>query len=102
MLVHTLLTRSTLRDLFRRNPEYRENFDRYLNHHIYHFRSRLYLCIDVETSKEHFNSLKDVQNSVLASPDALSCLRDIIRYNLNEPTRVYRKGYTPKGGRQLQ
>jgi hypothetical protein len=89
MLVHTSLTRSALLNLFCRNPEYRENFGRYLNHHNHHFRNRFYFCIDVETSKERFNSLEDVQNGVLASPDVLSCLRDIIRYNFNEPTRRY-------------
>src|SRR6266576_5227376 len=77
MLVYPLLTRSALLNLFRRHPENRENLDGYLNHHIHHFRSQLYFCIDVETSKEHFNSLKDVQNGVLACPNVLNCLRNV-------------------------
>jgi hypothetical protein len=85
ILVYELLTRSALLNLFCRNPENRENLDGYLNHHIRHFRSWLYFCIDLETSKEHFNSLEDVQNGVLACPNVLSCLRDISRYN--GPTR---------------
>jgi hypothetical protein len=100
MLLYALLTRPALLNIFRRNPEDRENVDRYLNHHIYHFRSRLYFCIDLETSKEHFNSLKDVQNGILACPNVLSCLKDISRYN--GPTRRYRRGYALKGERRFQ
>jgi hypothetical protein len=81
MLVYALLTRSALVNLFRRNPENRENLDCYLNHHIHHFLSRLYFCIDLETLKEHFNSLQDVQNGVLARTKVISCLRDASRYN---------------------
>jgi hypothetical protein len=87
MLVYALLTRPTLLNLFRHNPEKRENLDGYLNHRIHHFRSELYFCIDLETSEEHFNSLKDAQKGVLACPNVFSCLRDISSYN--GPARVY-------------
>ena len=79
MFVYISLTRSALLNLFHRNPENRENLYRYLNHHIHHFRSRLYFCIDLETSKEHFNSPKDVQKGTLTRPNVLSCLREIRR-----------------------
>ena len=81
MLVYELLTRSALLDLFRRNTENRENLDRYLSHHVRHFRSRLYLCIDLEASKEFFDLLKVVQKRVLGllvCQNVLSCLRNIV------------------------
>jgi hypothetical protein len=65
MPVYELLTRSALFNLFRRDPENRENLDCYLNHHIHHFRGRVHFCVYLETSEEHFDALKDVQESVL-------------------------------------
>jgi hypothetical protein len=88
MHVYALLTRSTLPNLFRRNPQNRENLHGYLNHHIHLFRGRLYFCIDLKTSKEHFNSLKDDQKGVLgllAHTNVFSCLGAIS----NGPARGY-------------
>jgi hypothetical protein len=65
MLIYTLLTHSALPNLLCRNPENREHLDHYVNHHIHHFRGRLHFCVYLETSEEHFDALKDVQNSVL-------------------------------------
>jgi hypothetical protein len=87
MLVYALLTRSALLDLSRRDPEGGENLDCYLDHHIHHFRSRLDFCIYLETSKKHFDSLKDVQDGALASTNIFNCLRVMNLYN--GPTRGY-------------
>ena len=100
MLVCASLTRSALPNLLRRDPKNRENLDRYLNHYSHHFGGGLYFCVDLETSGKHLDTLKNVQKSVLAFPNALSCLRDISRYNAL--MRRYLKGYILKGGRRLQ
>jgi hypothetical protein len=65
ILVYTLLTRSALLNIPCRNPENREHLDHHVNHHINHFRGRLHFCVYLETSQEHFDALKDVQNSAL-------------------------------------
>ena len=75
MLVQQILTHSPLLDLFCRKPKNGKNLDHYLSDYIHHLCSRWKFCIGLETSEKHLNTLKDVDESVLACPSILSCLR---------------------------
>ena len=40
---------------------------------VHHFCGRWYPCVDLETPKEPFNTLKYIKKFIFASPDVLSC-----------------------------
>jgi hypothetical protein len=46
-----------------------------LNDYIHYLHGRRQFCIDLQSSEEHFDAFKDVDESVLAFPSVLSRLR---------------------------
>jgi hypothetical protein len=76
--MHTqLLTDSALLHLLGRNPENGDNFDHYLNIRVHHFRSRRYLCVDLQASEKTLDPPKNVNECFVTLLDILCCLRDV-------------------------
>src|SRR6266478_737565 len=78
IFVQRILTQSALLHLFRCDPKNRENLDHYLNDHIHHFRDRLHFGVDLQSSENQFDPLKNVDKSIFASPNVLDCLRNVL------------------------
>ena len=74
--VKWILTYWVLVDLFRCNPEDRKHLNHYLDNHIYHFRGWFHFCVDLDTSKKHFDSLEDVDKSLVTCSNIFGCLMD--------------------------
>ena len=63
-------------DLFLRNdPKDRDNLNHDLDHDVYHCRRRSDLYVRLEPLKEVFHTVKQVDESILASADIFNSLR---------------------------
>jgi hypothetical protein len=75
MRLDKLLTRSPLLNLNRRHPKNTEDLYHYLDDYMRHFRRRWHIGVDFGTSKKAFDALDNIDKSVLACANELSCLR---------------------------
>ena len=98
IIVHGLLTRATLLDLFCCNPNNRQDFSHDLKDYLRHFCGQWHPCVHLETPEEHFYAPKDVQKSFMARPNVLRCLRAVY-VRMTHPRNG---GYALKGGRRYQ
>ena len=60
------LTQSSLVDLFRRQGKHDQQFDHDFDHHLCHRGCGSDLGIDLESTREVFNALEDVDKGVVA------------------------------------
>src|SRR6266403_6379926 len=98
IFVQPILTHSALLDLFCCNPKNRENLDHYLNDHIYHFRGRLHFGVNLQSSENQFDALKNVDKCIFARPNVLDCLRNVLVIMV----QVKLLGCSLEGGRRLR
>ena len=72
--VKWILTYSAFFNILRCDPKDRNHLNHYLDNYIHYLRVRLHFCVDLDTSKEHFHSLQDVDKSVVTCSNILSRL----------------------------
>ena len=75
-LYERILTHSALLNLFHGDPKNRDNLGRYPNDYIHHLRRWRNSGVNLQASEKHLNTLKDVDQSILACSSILSCLGD--------------------------
>ena len=91
VVVHETLTHMALFNLLCPYPKNGENLDHYLNNYVHHLRGQGHFSINLETTEEHRNALKDIDKGVLACSSILGCLRGV-------GVTTIKKGYALKGG----
>ena len=83
------LTRSALLHFLCGRPEDIEHLDHYIYHRVRHRRSWCHRGINLESSKEIFDALEDIDKDILACFDVLGRLRtsDVSRVLVSEVMR---------------
>ena len=90
------LTEATLFNLFRCQGKYREQFDHYLNDHIFHRGSAWYLGVYLEPFKKTLDAFKEIHESVVARADILG------RLGIKTSVRIMNKEWRTRTVRRTQ
>jgi len=79
------LTQSSLVDLFCRQGKHDQQFDHNFDHHLIHRRCRSDLGIDLESTREVFNTLENVGKCIVAFSHVFGRLAgtNVTNYELN-------------------